>query len=648
MLETEKNKASVDQIGSRHDGYEKEQTQFVADVLGVIHKGQEYLWNLRRPNFTWQLPAYLGPVYLCQFYLVSQWVGLKTKFDEGRFRKHILNRQLKDGSWYQIKDINALDGEMNVTILMYWTLKALGEPIDSEPMKNARKYIMSHGGIENAEIFLVAILALFGVVEWDRVPATPYLTFLEKLPMNYTSFSHWAKPHMLPFAYLRKVRAVRELGDRFSLDELKAEGSKKVKVPKQKVSAIVDGWLVKKLLSKQGKHGSWNGYSTSTTFSLAVLSHFSQHCSLFSADIEKAMTRGLEHLETLYLNEKNGEYLGVTCDGTNWETILTSTALLESGFKPSEISQSLEYVASQQVANGGMPYGMDFDTDPDVDDTSAAVILWSLSDKYSNNALRAIEWLKGQQCWDGGFGAFNRDNSNNPVLKFFLKNYDEVESLFDYSSADCAGHTLEALASYGFNKSNSECAKNAVEYLRQAQTKKGSWQGRWALNHIFGTYVALTGLIATGVDPKRKYIQNGLNWFFDKQNPDGGFGETTKSYEDKDLEGVGQSTPSQTAWAMLALIAGGLVEHPSVSRAAQYLVNVFSKHGKWSDPSVTATGHPGQAYMHYSVYAPCFPLIALSKYLKAKGIKFDRVSLDVSVKPTYEGVPASVTDDCRL
>ncbi|MGE3261959.1 MAG: prenyltransferase/squalene oxidase repeat-containing protein [Bacteriovoracia bacterium] len=620
-----------------------------AEALKAIHGGQEYLLRLRRSDGSWQIPAYLGPVYICQFYLMSRWAGLAIDLDEPRFRELLLSRQLDDGSWYQIKDINNVRGELNTTILTYWTLKGMGESPDSAPMKKAREYILKNGGLAKVEIFLVAILALFGIVPWDRVPATPYISFFEFMPMNYRSFAHWAKPHMLPLAYLCRMRAHKDMGDKFGLEELKLERDTKPIPARKKVNSLIDGWIIRKLLSKQGFFGSWNGYTTSTIFSLVALADFKEHCSLLNREIELATARGLKHLHTLYLNEENCAYVGISCDGTYWETILTSTALLSSGFKPEQLQHSLEYVRDKQMENGGMPYGMDFQADPDVDDTSASVVLWSLTEKkYHENAKRALDWLMKRQNSDGGWGAFNQNNRNNPLLNFFLKGYGEVESLFDYSSADCTGHVLEAMALHGFNKDNHAVAKKAVQYLKNTQKKSGAWTGRWALNTIFGTSVSLTGLIATGESLQTDYIQRALKFLFSKQNTDGGFGETTLSYSDESLSAVGQSTPTQTAWALMTFVKAGAANSESAERAAEYLIQYFKKHGKWFDPSVTATGHPGQAYMHYSVYAPAFPLIALSHFLQARGVEVKPTSFNYEREPFFEGRPPVVTKEMQL
>jgi squalene-hopene/tetraprenyl-beta-curcumene cyclase len=620
-----------------------------ARALDTIHQGQEYLLRLRREDGSWQHPAYLGPVYICQFYLMSCWAGLRSSLDEKRFRELLLSRQLSDGSWYQIKDVNAQEGELNVTILKYWTLKAMGEPIDSPAMERARRYILDHGGIEKAEIFSIAILALFGIVSWDKVPATPYMSFLEFMPMNYRSFAHWAKPHMLPLAYLCRVRARKDLGERFRLDELKPNAAKLDLPEPKKPNAVIDGWLIRKLLSKQGRFGSWNGYTTSTIFSLVALSDFNERCPGLGKEIVAATVKGIRLLETLYLNENNCAYVGISCDGTYWETILTATALLGSGFSADRFPKQLEFIRDKQMENGGMPYGMDFQTDPDVDDTTASVVLWSLTGtKYEENSEKAVNWLMKRQNKDGGWGAFNQENKNNPVLNFFLRGYGEVESLFDYSSADCTGHALEAMALRGFTAANSEVARKAVGYLRAKQLPNGGWTGRWALNTIFGTTVALAGLLATGESCDSDYFRRAVKFLLSKQNPNGGYGESTRSYAEEKWSGVGQSTPTQTAWALIVFAKLGGECTEAAVRAANFLVENFRQHGRWFDPSVTATGHPGQAYMHYSVYAPAFPLLALSGFLRARGVEVVPTDFAFEREPYFTGNPAVVSRDIQL
>ncbi|MDZ4662576.1 MAG: prenyltransferase/squalene oxidase repeat-containing protein [Pseudomonadota bacterium] len=618
-------------------------------ILQTIHLGQENLLKLRREGGFWKFPAYLGPFFVCQYFLACEWMNIKDSgIDKDYLKELLLSRQLSDGGWVQLKDANFIEGELNVSIITYWTLKVLGVAPHSEPMKRARTFIHNKGGLDNAEIFTIVLLALFRIVSWDQVPATPYITFMDFVPMNYKRFSQWSRPHMMPFAYMQSLRMSKDLGSAFSLDELKPN-PQPVPNESKKPNKFFDGWLINKIVRLQNPVGCWGGYTTSTVFSLLAMSHFSENSSRHKAKIENAVSLGLSFLKTLYLNPSNGAYTGITCDGTNWDTILTSTALLETGFTASELSDSLDFIVNEQAPNGGMPFGMGFINEPDVDDTCSATDLWfKVGGRYRENALRSLRWLMERQNDDGGWGAFNQNNRNNFLLNFFLRNYKDRESLFDYSSNDCAGHVLEAMAFGGYNKYNSPIAQKAILYLKKNQADFGGWKGRWAQNYLFGTSVAVQGLLASGEDARSPYIQRAIRWMTSKQNSDGGFGETPASYVKAHLAGCGESTPSHTAWVLITLVECGLANTEVAQRAAKWLTENFKKRGRWVDQSVTATGHPGLTTMQYSLYAPTFPLIALGKYLKALGIQVSHTKLDWKALPAYNGFPPIVGRDVQL
>ncbi|MEI8348507.1 MAG: prenyltransferase/squalene oxidase repeat-containing protein, partial [Pseudomonadota bacterium] len=258
------------------------------------------------------------------------------------------------------------------------------------------------------------------------------------------------------------------------------------------------------------------------------------------------------------------------------------------------------------------------------DDTAELVIALAKTDRvrYAKNLRRATDWIIQMQNADGGWGAFDRNNNGSALLEHFVREFQDSADLFDDSSADVTGHVLEALADSGLLSSSSEeeiqdSIDSAVEYLKDTQDPKTfAWKGRWGVNFIYGTSAAIVGLLKVGESPASPYIKKSLDWLESLQNPDGGFGETTASYNVASRAGRGLSTPSQTAWVLQALLEGGRGQSLATQKAVQYLIESFQRDGRWIDHSVVGTGHPSVVYLEYPSYPYAFPLMALGKYLR--------------------------------
>ena len=569
----------------------------------------------------WDFHAHLGTHFISQYFLFLQWFGKKdSRFDSSRLVRELYRTQLADGSWKQLPDANLERGELNATIFNYWALKVLGQPLESPIMERAKGFIRQNGGLEGGSLFTRLILALFGNMSWSIVPPTPYLIFSEWLPTNYRKFSQWVIPHLMAIAYLRKHRITKCLGERYELPELclKPPHSSRPRA-KKKLPRLTTGdhVLAQKLLSNQQPAGSWGGYTLSTLLSMMALDHYREHVPSKQPVAARAIQAGFAFVEPLYFDAGFGSYHGALMDGKNWDTLLISGSLLDSGIDREHVRSSVEFILGTQQSNGGFPYGADFEYAPDVDDTAMAVMMLSHFPEYQEQLKKAASWLSVSQNSDGGWGAFDRGNVGNPVLRTLTQNYQDSVELFDASSADITGHILEALSYAGHRFGASAVVRRAVEYLRRTQEDDGTWEGRWGVNYIYGTTCAISGLMRVGVSPSEPFVETALHWLISKQNEDGGFGETTESYRDRSLAGVGVSTPSHTGWVLTALCQAGLARTDAAERAAFYLIEEFKRSGRWKDPTVVGTGHPGLLYMNYPSYAHAFPLMALSLYRRS-------------------------------
>jgi squalene-hopene/tetraprenyl-beta-curcumene cyclase len=324
------------------------------------------------------------------------------------------------------------------------------------------------------------------------------------------------------------------------------------------------------------------------------------------------------------------------CQSPVWDTVLTMIALADAGL-PAEhpalrsaarwiLAEEIRGPGDWQVRRPGLEpsgWAFEFDNDgyPDIDDTAEALLglrRVALTDHLGSAeaAQRAARWLIGMQSRDGGWGAFDADNTGTLVTKLPFCDFGEV---IDPPSADVTAHTIEALAAAGL--AGSKAVRRGVVWLLRAQERDGSWFGRWGANYVYGTGAVVPALIAAGVRPEKPPIRRALAWLTAHQNPDGGWGEDLRSYEDARWAGRGPSTASQTAWALLALLAagpdaGGEVA-VSIERGVGWLAQTQRPDGTWDEPQYTGTGFPGDFYINYHLYRLVFPVSALGRFLGA-------------------------------
>jgi squalene-hopene/tetraprenyl-beta-curcumene cyclase len=274
-------------------------------------------------------------------------------------------------------------------------------------------------------------------------------------------------------------------------------------------------------------------------------------------------------------------------------------------------------VKNPQGQPGGWYFEFNNEFYPDVDDSAQVCLALSRVEhpngRYQRESVqRAIDWILSMQCRNGGWASFDKDNDR---MVFQYVPFADHNAMLDPATVDITGRILEMLASYGYDKSH-KAVKRAVQFLRKEQESDGSWFGRWGVNYIYGTMLVLRGLEAVGVDHHEPYVQQAAEWLRMVQNPDGGWGESCESYDDPNSKGIGESTASQTAWAVLGLMAANDTRSDSVARGIAYLLRTQKKDGSWDEPFYTGTGFPRVFYLKYHMYRQYFPLLALTTYAK--------------------------------
>jgi len=316
-----------------------------------------------------------------------------------------------------------------------------------------------------------------------------------------------------------------------------------------------------------------------------------------------------------------------------WDTAYALFALGESGAPRCEtrmvaaadwmlrkqVTRSGDWAVKNSSANpGGWFFEFNNEFYPDVDDTAMVLLALGQVDHpdegyLHKSAERAQEWVLSMQCKNGGWASFDKNN-NRMVFQYVP--FADHNAMLDPATVDITGRVLEMLAGSGFTRQH-PAVKRAIKFIKQQQEPDGSWFGRWGVNYIYGTMQVLRGLRAIGEDTHEAYIQQAAEWLRMVQNSDGGWGENCESYDDPDKKGVGPSTASQTAWAVLGLLAAGDTRSDSLARGIAYLLRTQQKNGNWEEPYCTGTGFPRVFYLKYHLYRTYFPLLALTSYAKA-------------------------------
>ena len=336
------------------------------------------------------------------------------------------------------------------------------------------------------------------------------------------------------------------------------------------------------------------------------------------------MAAGLAGLDGFTIEDDRGRRIEA-CQSPVWDTALAVIALSDAGLEPSDraLRRAGVWLAAEQItvkgdwsvrrpqlASGGWAFEFANDAYPDVDDTAEVVMAIARLAPPSRHALEAgADWVLGMQCNDGGWGAFDVDNTQTLCRQLPFCDFGE---LIDPPSADVTAHVVEMLAVL---ETAPEARQRGVAWLLDAQEADGSWFGRWGANHVYGTGAAVPALVAAGIAPDGPAVRRAVAWLAEHQNPDGGWGEDLRSYRDPSWRGRGTSTASQTAWALLALLAAG-ERGPVTEQGIAFLVSGQRSDGSWDEPEFTGTGFPGDFYINYHLYRLVFPVMALGRYVR--------------------------------
>jgi squalene-hopene/tetraprenyl-beta-curcumene cyclase len=579
---------------------------------------------------------------------------------EEKIARYLRRIQSDDGGWPLFY---AGRSDVSASVKAYFALKMIGDPIEASHMARARAWILDHGGAAASNVFTRNLLALYGAIPWRGIPVMPVEIMLlpRWFPFHLDKVSYWARTVLVPLMVLNalKPRAVNAKG--ISIHELFVTPPSQVKHwPKgahqtrawseifggiDRVLRTAEPYFPKAIRrraierAKEFVTERLNGEDGLGAIFPAMVNSLLMFDALGVGEDDSRVRTARASIEKL-LAVKEDEAYCQPCLSPVWDTALTAHTLLEVGGADSErrVRLSLEWLKPLQVIDtvgdwaatrpdirpGGWAFQYANPHYPDLDDTAVVVMAMDrVSDRdpktreeFAGAIDRAQEWIIGMQSENGGWAAFDADNEY-----YYLNQipFSDHGALLDPPTADVTARCVSMLAQLGASRDKGEPLDKAITYLERTQEKDGSWYGRWGMNYIYGTWSVLCALNAAGTSASSPTIWNAVHWLLSIQNADGGWGEGGDSYK-LDYRGYepAPSTASQTAWALLGLMAAGEVDHPSVARGVDYLLRRQGEDGFWAEPHFTATGFPRVFYLRYHGYSKFFPLWALARYRNLK------------------------------
>jgi squalene-hopene/tetraprenyl-beta-curcumene cyclase len=576
--------------------------------------------------------------------LMREFLGIRNDVTTAQTAAWIRSQQLADGSW------NIYYGgppNLSTTVEAYVALRVAGDPTEAEHMKRAAEQIRAMGGVERTRVFTRIWLSLVGLWSWRDIPALPpELIFLPRwVPLNIYDFGCWARQTIVPLTIVAALRPVRPLP--FDVDELRAGVPPPAREPlttwggrfqlldrilrryerrpwrglRRHAMKLAAEWIIR----RQEADGCWGGIQPPWVYSVMAL-----HLLGYPLD-HPVLKQGIQGLEGFAIVEGDLRRFEA-CQSPVWDTALAMVALRDAGLPKDHpaLLRAADWMLDEEVrikgdwavkrphlAPGGWAFEFHNDNYPDIDDTAEVVMaIDGLAHPRPADLEGAIEraanWIWGMQCRDGAWAAFDVDNTQTLTRELPFCDFGEV---IDPPSADVTAHIVEMFARLG--RADDPRLARATQWLLREQEPEGSWFGRWGANHLYGTGAVVPALVEAGIARDHPAVRRAVRWLESCQNEDGGWGEDLRSYEDREWHGLGESTASQTAWALLALLAAG-ERSRAVDRGVAWLARTQREDGNWDEPQFTGTGFPGDFYINYHLYRLVFPLMALGRYVGAR------------------------------
>ncbi|MHC5936674.1 squalene--hopene cyclase [Nostoc sp.] len=623
----------------------------VNQVATAIAASQEYLLSIQNPAGYWWAELESNVTITAEVVLLHKIWGTDQGRPLDKVAAYLRQEQRQHGGWELFYGDG---GELSTSVEAYMALRLLGVPASDPAMIRAQAFILQRGGISKTRIFTKLHLALIGCYNWRGIPSLPAWVMLlpKAFPVNIYEMSSWARSSTVPLLIVCDRKPVFITDPTINLDELYVEGVDQVRWELPQSGDWTDLFLTldqgfklaerlnlvpfreqgikaaeKWILERQEATGDWGGIIPAMLNSMLAL-----RCLNYDPS-DPIVARGLQAIDNFGIQTEDN-YRVQPCISPVWDTAWVIRALVESGFAPDHpaVVQAGEWLLQKQILDygdwavknrQGKPGAWAFEFEnrfyPDVDDSAVVVMALDVAklpnEKIKQAAIaRALNWIASMQCKAGGWAAFDLDNDQDWLNSI---PYGDLKAMIDPNTADVTARVIEMLGACNLSIDTYNLERS-LTYLLHEQETEGCWFGRWGVNYIYGTSGVLSALAL--IDPQRHKlsIERGAAWLVGCQNPDGGWGETCRSYDDPSVKGKGNSTASQTAWAIIGLIAAGeatgKLALDVIERGIDYLVATQQPNGTWFEADFTGTGFPCHFYLKYHMYQQYFPLIALGRY----------------------------------
>jgi squalene-hopene/tetraprenyl-beta-curcumene cyclase len=625
-----------------------------------IDRAARALTDQQRPDGHWVFELEADATIPSEYVLMRHFRGEPVDAElERKIAVYLRRIQGAHGGWPLFHE-GAFN--MSASVKAYFALKMIGDSPDADHMRRAREAIRARGGAARANVFTRTLLALYGQISWRAVPMMPAeIMLLPKwFPFHLDKISYWSRTVIVPLLVLLALKPQAKNAKGVRIDELfldpPSEARLTPRAPQQNkfwfgFFRVVDHVLraaeplLKRLPTRR------RSIKAAEAFTIEHLNGEDGIGAIFPAMVNSVLMfdvlgYGADHphvtiarlsVEKL-LVIKDDEAYCQPCVSPVWDTGLACHAMLEIGGDAAvaQANKSLEWLKTRQILDvkgdwaaarpdvrpGGWAFQYNNAHYPDVDDTAVVAMAMDRAQnqqgetRYREAIDRAREWIFGMQSKNGGWGAFDADNAY-----YYLNHipFADHGALLDPPTEDVSARCVSMLAQLGDTPKNDPRMQQAVDYLFKSQHPEGSWYGRWGMNYIYGTWSVLCALNTAGVDHQAAEVRKAVDWLVKIQNQDGGWGEDGSSYK-LDYKGYepAPSTPSQTAWALLGLMAAGEIDHPAVKHGIDYLARTQGVDGLWSEERFTAVGFPRIFYLRYHGYAKYFPVWAMARYRNLK------------------------------
>ncbi len=601
--------------------------------------------------------ATIASEYILLRHFLGEIEGEAFRADQTMLTGYIRGLQAEHGGWPLFFG-GAFD--MSASVKAYFALKCAGDSPDAPHMTRARQAILAHGGAARSNVFTRIQLALFGAVPWRAVPTMPVEIMLlpRWFPFHLSKVSYWSRTVLVPLLILMTLKPQARNPTGTGIAELfatppeherdwhsnpnssalvpifraidavlRAAEPLMPKAPRRRAIDKALAFIEERLNGQDGLGAIYPAMANAVmAYDALGLPPDDPRVATARAAVAALITRGPD------------KQLVQPCVSPIWDTALACHALLEAGGPKAALHAAGDWLRDRQVLDvvgdwaeqrpgvrpGGWPFQYANPHYPDLDDTAVVVMALDRLDpqRYREAIERGAEWVLGLQSKNGGWGAFDADNTHEYLNHIPFADHG---ALLDQPSSDVTGRCLGMLAQLGYKKDHPAVVK-ALDFLRREQEADGSWFGRWGTNYVYGTWSVLSAYNAIGVDMDGPDVRKAVDWLVGCQREDGGWGESCSTYwREHRGETVPESSASQTAWAVLALMAAGEVDHPAVERGIAYLTRTQKDDGSWDERYYNAVGFPRVFYLHYHGYRAYFPMWSIARYRNLKSGNSARV-----------------------